>query len=233
MSIAQPDTAADTQPADATTLAAEAAAALGLGVPMPLTGPLNRASDLPEGTRAVAASLTGPAAEGRIVVAVLAGSEPPAPEAWSGLRAALGASAGLTVGPVEDLGGAVADALAEHALVAVKHDDTRVAVVGVRVDGRVAAPDLPPLGAGAPPAGAARSLASLSDVEMGVTVELGRTTLTVRDLLSLQTGAVVQLDQAVGTAAEIFVNGTHIGSGEVVVVDGDYGIRVTRLVGTD
>lgn len=237
MSLTQPETGADPHPAgqqaDATALAAEAAAALGLGVPMPLAGPLNRASDLPEGSQALAAALTGPSARGRLVLALLPGAAAPGPEAWTALAASFAASAGLAVGPAEALGEATAELFAGHALVAAKHDDARAAVVGVQLDGRVAAPDLPPLDAGTAAAGPARSLASLSDVAMGVTVELGRTTLTVRDLLGLHTGAVIQLDQEVGTAAEIFVNGTHIGSGEVVVVDGDYGIRVTRLVGTD
>ncbi|RJK92805.1 flagellar motor switch protein FliN [Vallicoccus soli] len=71
----------------------------------------------------------------------------------------------------------------------------------------------------------------LRDVEMEVTVELGRTRMTVRELLSLSPGAVVELDRAAGSPADLLVNGTLIARGEVVVVDEDFGIRITEIVG--
>jgi flagellar motor switch protein FliN/FliY len=219
---------------DLTALAAEAAAALGLGVPVPLAGPLNRASDLPPGTEAVAVALEGPGGSGELVLATMPGHTLPSPEAWDALAAALRvAHAELTVGAPVPVAEPLADAFAGHDLVAVKRDAARAAIVGVRFDGHPGVPELPTLEPHGLASGPVRSLASLSDVEMAVTVELGRTTLAVRDLLGLHAGAVIQLDQTVGTAAEIFVNGTHIGSGEVVVVDGSYGVRVTRLIGTD
>jgi flagellar motor switch protein FliN/FliY len=70
----------------------------------------------------------------------------------------------------------------------------------------------------------------LRDVQMDVTVELGRTSMTVHDLLSLQPGSVVELDRAAGSPADILVNGQLIARGEVVVVDEDYAIRVTEIV---
>jgi flagellar motor switch protein FliN/FliY len=70
----------------------------------------------------------------------------------------------------------------------------------------------------------------LRDVSMEVTVELGRTRMTVRELLSLSPGAVVELDRAAGSPADLLVNGTLIARGEVVVVDEDFGIRITEIL---
>lgn len=70
----------------------------------------------------------------------------------------------------------------------------------------------------------------LRDVEMEVTAELGRTRMAVRELLSLAPGAVVELDRAAGSPADLLVNGTLIARGEVVVVDEDFGIRITEIV---
>jgi flagellar motor switch protein FliN/FliY len=77
-----------------------------------------------------------------------------------------------------------------------------------------------------------RSLDLLHDVEMGVTAELGRTRMTVRDLLSLTPGAVVELDRAAGSPVDVLVNGTLIARGEVVVIDEEFGIRISEIVGT-
>ena len=65
----------------------------------------------------------------------------------------------------------------------------------------------------------------LHDVEMEVTAELGRTRMTVRELLSLSPGAVVELDRAAGSSADLLVNGRLIARGEVVA-----GIRLTEIV---
>lgn len=79
--------------------------------------------------------------------------------------------------------------------------------------------------------GTGAGLELLRDVEMEVTAELGRTRMTVRELLSLTPGSVVELDRAAGSPADLLVNGTLIARGEVVVVDEEYGIRITELVG--
>jgi flagellar motor switch protein FliN/FliY len=70
----------------------------------------------------------------------------------------------------------------------------------------------------------------LRDVAMEVTVELGRTRMTVRELLSLSPGGVVELDRAAGSPADLLVNGTMIARGEIVVIDEDFGIRITAIV---
>jgi flagellar motor switch protein FliN len=79
----------------------------------------------------------------------------------------------------------------------------------------------------------AQSLDLLHDVEMAVSVELGRTRMPVRDLLALAPGAVVQLDRAAGSPVDLLVNGTLIARGEVVVIDEEFGIRISEIVGPD
>ncbi len=70
----------------------------------------------------------------------------------------------------------------------------------------------------------------LQDVVMELSAELGRTTMTVRELLTLQPGAVVELDRLAGSPADLLVNGRLIARGEVVVVDEDYALKITELV---
>ncbi|MGN6299519.1 MAG: flagellar motor switch protein FliN [Angustibacter sp.] len=70
----------------------------------------------------------------------------------------------------------------------------------------------------------------LQDVVMELSAELGRTTMTVRELLNLQPGAVVELDRLAGSPADLLVNGRLIARGEVVVVDEDYALKITELV---
>lgn len=75
-----------------------------------------------------------------------------------------------------------------------------------------------------------RGIEMLHGVDMEVTVELGRTRMTVRDLLALAPGAVLELDRAAGSPADLLVNGRLIARGEVVVVDEDFGLRVTEIL---
>ncbi len=74
------------------------------------------------------------------------------------------------------------------------------------------------------------SMRILYDVEMSLTVELGRTRLPLREVLDLAPGAVLELDRAASAPADILVNGRLIARGEVVVVDEDYGVRITQIV---
>ncbi len=85
--------------------------------------------------------------------------------------------------------------------------------------------------AGAEPPRAA-ALRALADVEMQVTVELGRTRMAVADLLELGPGSVIELDRTAGSPIDLLVNGTLIARGEVVVIDEEYGIRLTEIVGS-
>jgi flagellar motor switch protein FliN/FliY len=73
------------------------------------------------------------------------------------------------------------------------------------------------------------SLNVLYDVEMTLTAELGRTKLPVRQVLELTPGAVLELDRAAGSPADVMVNGRLIARGEVVVIDEEFGIRITEI----
>lgn len=75
------------------------------------------------------------------------------------------------------------------------------------------------------------SLGLLNDVDMEVTVELGRTTMPIRELLSLQPGMVVEIERAAGGPIDVLVNGRLIARGEVVVIDEEFGIRITEIAG--
>jgi flagellar motor switch protein FliN/FliY len=75
-----------------------------------------------------------------------------------------------------------------------------------------------------------RGVELLHGVAMEVTVELGRTRLSVRDLLALTPGDVVELDRAAGSPADLLVNGRLIARGEVVVLDENFALRVTEIV---
>jgi len=70
----------------------------------------------------------------------------------------------------------------------------------------------------------------IMDVPVQLTVELGRTRLTIKNLLQLGQGSVVELDGLAGEPMDIFVNGYLIAQGEVVVVDEKYGIRLTDII---
>jgi flagellar motor switch protein FliN len=78
-----------------------------------------------------------------------------------------------------------------------------------------------------------RSIAALGEVEMTISVELGRTKIPIKELLSIHNGAVVQLDRQVSHPVDIFVQGTLIARGEVVVVDECFAVRVTELLTGD
>lgn len=78
-----------------------------------------------------------------------------------------------------------------------------------------------------------RPLMLLADVEMGVTAELGRRRMSVRELLSLTPGSVIELDRAAGSPVDVLVNGTLIARGEVVVIDEEFGIRISEIVAAD
>ncbi|VFR48574.1 Flagellar motor switch protein FliN [plant metagenome] len=70
----------------------------------------------------------------------------------------------------------------------------------------------------------------IMDVPVQLTVELGRTRLTIKNLLQLGQGSVVELDGLAGEPMDIFVNGYLIAQGEVVVVEDRYGIRLTDII---
>jgi len=70
----------------------------------------------------------------------------------------------------------------------------------------------------------------LLDVPLGVSVELGRAKIAVRDMLQLGPGAVLELDKMIGEPLDLLVNDKLIARGEVVVFDDNFGIRITDII---
>lgn len=75
------------------------------------------------------------------------------------------------------------------------------------------------------------NLKMIMDIPVDVHVEIGQTRLSIRDILRLGAGSVVELDRLAGQSADIVVNGKMVGQGDVVVVNETFGIRITKLVG--
>lgn len=70
----------------------------------------------------------------------------------------------------------------------------------------------------------------IMDIPVRLTVELGRTKISIRNLLQLAHGSVVELDGLAGEPMDVLINGTLIAQGEVVVVNDKFGIRLTDIV---
>jgi flagellar motor switch protein FliN/FliY len=68
------------------------------------------------------------------------------------------------------------------------------------------------------------------DIPVTLSMEVGRSRISIRNLLQLNQGSVVELDRATGEPLDIFVNGTLIAHGEVVVVNDKFGIRLTDVI---
>jgi flagellar motor switch protein FliN/FliY len=199
---------------------------------------------LPEPAGAAITAFLAGGVEGKILVVVgqelvdaLAGTPFGALEPAKALRPAMDAIAAALGGRLE---GEPTATPAEDAL-EVLTGGTCVIVPLMTEDGLSALVGLSftqvpvPAGKGPNAAGAARSwgIEMLRDVEMEVTCELGRTRMTVRQLLALAPGDVVELDRLAGSPADLLVNGTLLARGEVVVVDESFGLRITEIVTRD
>ncbi len=93
--------------------------------------------------------------------------------------------------------------------------------------GNVTFSDMEP---GVPEEGTSQNLEFLLDVPLEVTVELGKTRITIGDLLKLNQGSVVELNKLTDQPLEIFVNKKLVAQGEVVVVKDRFGVRLTNIV---
>ena len=71
---------------------------------------------------------------------------------------------------------------------------------------------------------------ALMDIAMPVAIEIGRASLTVRDVLQLGIGSVIQLDRAVGEPVDIYVSDRKFAQGEVVVMGEHFGVRITKVL---
>lgn len=86
-----------------------------------------------------------------------------------------------------------------------------------------------PLTPNAEPAGG-RDISMILDIPVQLTVELGRTKISIKNILQLAQGSVVELDAMAGEPMDVLVNGYLIAQGEVVVVNEKFGVRLTDIV---
>jgi flagellar motor switch protein FliN len=78
--------------------------------------------------------------------------------------------------------------------------------------------------------GAEVNLDMILDVPVTLAMEVGRTRISIRNLLQLNQGSVVELDRSAGEPLDVFVNGTLVAHGEVVVINERFGIRLTDVI---
>jgi flagellar motor switch protein FliN/FliY len=222
--------------AAAVVAAAQAAAGL-----LPAASPLSAGEPIgdpeatplpPEGASAVTARLAGEVSGDVVlvvsaeVVAALTNSPVGPMDVAATLRPALEAAA-ATLGRVRVSAERVEDAVA--ALDGLRDKGMYLAVPLV-AGGVVEATFALQVTLPQPSRGQRGSIDLLRNVAMEVTVEIGRTRMTVQELLSLHPGEVIELDRAASAPADLLVNGTLIARGEIVVVDEDFGLRISEIV---
>src|SRR3990172_3535054 len=78
-----------------------------------------------------------------------------------------------------------------------------------------------------------RNLDLILDISVSVSVELGCTTMVIKDLLALSQGSIVELDKVAGAPVDLFVRGKLLAQGEVVVVDENFGVKITNICGSE
>ena len=78
-----------------------------------------------------------------------------------------------------------------------------------------------------------KNLARVLDIELNVSVILGRTKMALKDIFELGKGSLIELDTFENQEVEIYVNGRKIGYGQIVVIDQNFGVRITNIRGED
>lgn len=71
------------------------------------------------------------------------------------------------------------------------------------------------------------------DIELTVSVVLGRTKMALKDIFELGKGSLIELDTFENQEVEIFVNGRKIGYGQIVIIDQNFGVRITNILGEE
>ncbi len=74
-----------------------------------------------------------------------------------------------------------------------------------------------------------KNLELLMDIKLELTVELGRCQLPVKKVLELTRGSIIELDKVAGESVELYANGKHVANGEVVVIEDNFGLRITSI----
>jgi flagellar motor switch protein FliN/FliY len=98
------------------------------------------------------------------------------------------------------------------------------------VPNSIAVHQFQPLGDSGAGVSAMRPITLLNDVMLEVTAELGRMRMKMRDLMALAPGSVIELDRAAGSPVDVLINGALLAHGEVVVIDEEFGVRVSEIV---
>jgi flagellar motor switch protein FliN/FliY len=75
-----------------------------------------------------------------------------------------------------------------------------------------------------------KNLEMLLDLELPVSISFGRAQLPLKDVIEMTTGSIVELNRSIGEPAEVMVNDCVIARGEVVVVDGNFGVRIQEVI---
>jgi len=78
-----------------------------------------------------------------------------------------------------------------------------------------------------------RNLDLILDISVPVSVELGHTNMLIKDILALSQGSIVELDKVAGTPVDLLVRGKLLAQGEVVVVDENFGVKITNICGSE
>lgn len=120
-------------------------------------------------------------------------------------------------------------AAAEPAVAAVEAPEAPVAETGPEAARTKVFEDLPEAAADAVKAAGPATLELLYDLSLPLTVELGRATLRVQDVLALGQGSVVRLDRVAGDPVDVYVGAKKLAQAEVVVLDDKFGIRITHI----
>jgi len=85
-------------------------------------------------------------------------------------------------------------------------------------------------GLGGAPETMPRGMDLIMDIPLDVSVELGRVQMLIKDVLELATGSIVELERVAGEPIDLMVNGQLVAKGEVVVIEDNFGIRITEIV---
>ena len=109
--------------------------------------------------------------------------------------------------------------------------DAWAAALGEQADAEIKPAKLEEFGESAPISmEERRKLDAILDIPVTITMEVGRSQISIRNLLQLNQGSVVELDRVAGEPLDVLVNGTLIAQGEVVVVADKYGVRITDII---
>jgi flagellar motor switch protein FliN/FliY len=155
-------------------------------------------------------------------------------QALSALADSLGAHAGKEVHATQGREGAAPPAGSAYRIALRFRDGASAAVFFAASDevlrAVAPAPALEDPPAEPEPATAPVSMDLLLDVELPITVVFGRTHVRLQEVLKLNTGSIIELDRTISEPVDIVVNNCVIAHGEVVVVDGNYGVRISEIV---